>query len=354
MLHELLTRFRDEIMIRCERKLRARHPQRPAEEVVDTIPLFIDELIKAERREGGFAEDTPLPVHVPHAKEHGAQRYHNGFDISEIAMDFGSISDTIGEIAIEQDFYLDPRSYKLLNECIDKAIAESLEQYFALDRASHEEGVAVWIGSLGHELRNALGSALMAYNVLKAGTVGTASRTARVLERSLQRLHVLITETLATVQLRGGKQLFRQKLYLHELLDDIIQAIPNDRRVSIHNLVEQALYIEADATLLESALSNLILNAVKFTRPGGHVDVRAVAMQGATLLEIEDECGGLGTGNPDELFTPFFQTNPGRGGVGLGLAITREAVAAHGGDITVRDLAPKGCVFVVRLPQPSP
>ena len=351
MLHEFLTEHRDEIVSRCERKLRARHPDRPADEAVDSIPQFIDELIKAERREGGIDEPSELPTNAPYAKEHGAQRFPKGFDITDIAMDYGVISDTIGDLAMEHHAMLDPRSYKLLNECIDMGIAKSIEEYFALDRAAREEDITQWVGSLSHELRNALGSAMMAFNVLKTGRVGTESRTARVLERSLHRLEELLKETITATQIRVRKQLSRQRVYLRELVEEIIGGLPKDGRVSAHNLVEHALYLEVDPNPFESALSNVILNAVKYTRDGGHVEVRAMSMIDAFLIEVEDECGGLGTKHPDQMFKAFSQGQSDMGGMGLGLTIAREAIEAHGGEISVRDLAPKGCVFTIRIPR---
>lgn len=106
----------------------------------------------------------------------------------------------------------------------------------------------------------------------------------------------------------------------------------------------------ADERLLFSALSNLLQNAMKFTKSGGHVVLRALPEEGHVLIEVEDECGGLPPGKAEELFEPYVQRSEDRRGLGLGLAITREAIHLHGGELFVRNTPGKGCVFAVRLP----
>jgi signal transduction histidine kinase len=117
---------------------------------------------------------------------------------------------------------------------------------------------------------------------------------------------------------------------------------------------ENTLEINADERLLVSAVSNLLQNALKFTRPGGQVILRGRTEEGTVVIEVEDECGGLPPGKHEELFTPYVQRHSQRRGLGLGLAITREAVEAHGGEVSVRNLPGKGCVFAVKLRNPVP
>jgi signal transduction histidine kinase len=351
VLHDFLTEHREELLSRFSEKLHARHPDRPHDVVIDTMPAFIDEVIKAERREGGLPEETPLPMDVPHAREHGGQRFQFGFKISEIALDFGLVSDTIGELAIQHGVSIDARSYRLLNACIDNAIAQSLDAYTEQSRKRDNTGTAEWIGSLGHELRNALNTAQMSFGVLRSGQVGLDSQTARVLERSLRRLDRLIAQTLAAATLQVGRAPDIMALDVRELVDDIVAGAVLERAIKIDASVDPGLTIEADPHLIESALSNLVQNAIKFTRTGGHVVVRATRTEDGTVFEVEDECGGLSK-SPEELFTPFVQGGDQNSrGVGLGLAITRQAIEAHGGRITAQNRAPKGCVFTSWLPR---
>jgi signal transduction histidine kinase len=351
MLHELLTANRDEIVLRCERKLRRRHPDREPAELLDTIPEFLDELIKAERRMAGWPEDTPLPEDSEQARLHGKQRFHRGYAISELPYDFGTISDAIGELAVEKNVQLDPQSYKLLNQCMDKAIAQSITEYFVLSRESEAHGMATWIGSLGHELRNAVSSALMAYNAVAGGQVGIHSRTARILERSLHRIESLVSRTLAAMQLKSGTPLHREPINVRELVEEIIETVVRDNEVTIVVDIDASLHVAADLRLLESAVSNLVQNAIKFTRRHGQVVVRAEPTHEGVQIDVEDECGGFSGQDTEALFDAFVQGEHRLGGVGLGLAITRQAIEAHGGRVTVTDRAPKGCRFSVWLPR---
>lgn len=351
MLHELLSDNRDEIVVRCARKLHARHPDRPIDELLDTIPQFVDEIIKAERREAGLPEDTPLPQDPVYARAHGEQRFRHGYEPAELAYDFGTISDVIGELAIENDLHVDPRSYKLLNECLDKAIAQSIHEYFALSRTTGDMEIAEWVGSLGHELRNAVATGLMAYAALRSGQVGIDSRTSRVLERSLRRAEALVAQTLAAAQLRAGVGLHESTFDLGEFMADVVASACVDRDIRIALDITPGLTTHGDPHLLESALSNLVQNAVKFTREGGTVTVRARAAHGGVCIEVLDECGGL-NGKGDELFGAFVRGKQGKG-IGLGLAITKQSIDAHGGGIHVTDRPPVGCTFTVWLPSES-
>ena len=98
-------------------------------------------------------------------------------------------------------------------------------------------------------------------------------------------------------------------------------------------------------------MTNLLNNAFKFTPAGGRVVLRARSNDEARLLiEVEDECGGI----PPTARDPFQSFGERRGGdrtgLGLGLSIARKAVRAHGGDIHIRNLPGKGCVFVIDIP----
>ncbi len=109
--------------------------------------------------------------------------------------------------------------------------------------------------------------------------------------------------------------------------------------------------VTADPQLLASAVTNLLNNAFKYTAPGGRVVLRATVNDEAHLLiDVEDECGGI----PESEGDPFQSFGKRRGrdrtGLGLGLSIARKAVRAHGGDIHIRNLPGRGCVFTIDLP----
>jgi signal transduction histidine kinase len=158
-----------------------------------------------------------------------------------------------------------------------------------------------------------------------------------------------VSQTLVAVQLKSGVEPHREALDVAELIEDIQTVSLVVRGIELHASVEPGLHVHADPRLLGSALTNLVQNAIKFTRNDGHIEIRGKHVDAGICIEVEDECGGL-TVPPEDLFVPFVQACKRRSGVGLGLTITRDAIEAHGGTLSVENLPGKGCVFRVQLP----
>jgi signal transduction histidine kinase len=112
--------------------------------------------------------------------------------------------------------------------------------------------------------------------------------------------------------------------------------------VNITLEVEAPLEMDANRRLLGSMVGNLVGNAVKVSHAGSTVRVHAPRERHDVLLQVQDECGGLPPGNLDELFEPFVQPGDNRSGFGLGLAIARQAISTHGGQVPVRNESGKG------------
>ena len=343
MLDELLRARRDELITRCAARYRERHPERPIDELLDTIPAFLDELL-------GRAGEVSVRDRAD-AREHGAQRFAHGYRIEQIAEDYGTISQVVGEIASENQQDLDPTFYLALNRSLDVAISDAIARYFELAREREQREIARSVGALGHELRNALASATMAYAALKTGQVGLESNTSRILERSLRRLDQLIEQTLASARLDGASPLTLERICVRRLVEDIAMGAVLSRDVRIELDVAESLELDADVQLLESALANLVINAVKFTHDGGAVVIGARAASGGVVFEIRDQCGGLADEDPSRLFLPFVQGQQRMGGIGLGLSIARDAIAAHGGTVDIENIPGDGCVFRAWLPR---
>jgi signal transduction histidine kinase len=122
------------------------------------------------------------------------------------------------------------------------------------------------------------------------------------------------------------------------------------KKIPIVVSVPEDQVIQADARLLHSAVSNLVLNALKFSHEGSTVTLTAARKDGRVTIAVTDGCGGLPEGKAAELFTPLVQRGENRSGFGLGLAIALQAAEAHNGTIKVRDLPGVGCTFIVDLP----
>ena len=117
--------------------------------------------------------------------------------------------------------------------------------------------------------------------------------------------------------------------------------------------VDAKLHVRGNRELLLAALTNLLQNAFKFTRPHTEVTLSVHAFGDLILIEVQDQCGGLPPGSAEKMFTPFTQRSDDKSGLGLGLSIARESIEADGGTLSVRDLPGAGCVFTISLPRHS-
>jgi signal transduction histidine kinase len=316
------------------------------------MPELFDEMVRALRRDAGLPDRSPLPGHSEVAANLGRvhQRTHDG--IGRVALSIGAISSSLGDVAGAVGRHFSAREYRVFNECLDTSTAAAIDEYAARERAQQHQESSKRLGSLVHEIRNALSSARMSYAALKEGAIGINSRTGAVLERSLDRMQDLVNEGIVATQIEAGVQPRSRRIRLAELCRDLEAAAIRERGVTLRVEAQEDLEVEADERLLISALSNLLQNGLKFTRDGGAVVLRATRDEKSgneALLEVEDQCGGLPDGQVEELTEPFVQRGQDRTGMGLGLTIAREAVESQGGRLTVEDRPGEGCVFRLHL-----
>jgi two-component system, OmpR family, sensor kinase len=114
--------------------------------------------------------------------------------------------------------------------------------------------------------------------------------------------------------------------------------------------------LDADPALLRRAIDNLLDNAAKYSGEGAPVELSARADGPSIAIEVRDHGMGIDAADLPRLFTPFFRTDRSRargtGGVGLGLALVRRIVEAHGGSVEVASVPDRGTTVSVRLPAP--
>ena len=357
MLYEFLLTHRDEILVRSRAKLSGRKAPTPTPaELVDGLPLFMDQLIsilRAAKGDRGAGHRTMAAS----AGLHGGALLRIGLTVGQVVHDYGSICQSVTELADERDVAITADEFQTLNRCLDDAIAEAVTTYEEQrDRTVGGAGVA-HLGFLAHEMRNLLSTSMLTFDALSRGSVGVHGSTGTLLGRSLRRMRVLIDRTLAEVRLEGGAQQ-RDRVSIPELIEEIevvatIDANEHDISLSV-DPGHPDVTVEADHQILASVVANLVQNAFKFTRAHGHIAVRTHTTGDRVLIDVEDECGGLPPGKAEDLFRPFEQRGADRTGLGLGLSISMKGVRANGGEIRVRNLPGKGCTFTVDLPRAAP
>jgi len=208
-------------------------------------------------------------------------------------------------------------------------------------------------GQLGHELRNLVHTALLAFQTLKQGQAAINGSTGMVLGRTLMGLRDAIDSGLSDVRLTAGiqrRELVRVSFFINEIVVVAnLHAEYREVRLQVAP-VDDALSIHADPQLLSSAVMNLLNNAFKFTRRRGRVALRAYERDQHLLIEVEDQCVGFAEARLDPFAVFVERRGQDRSGLGLGLSIARKAVWAHGGDISVRNMPDVGCVFTIDIP----
>ena len=353
MLHDFVLQYREELIERARAKITRRAaPRATNHELENGIPLFLTQLgsklkQKATQSPAGDSEIGSS------ATQHGSDLLKQGFSIAQVVYDYGDLCQAITELALELRVPIATDDFQTLNQCLDDAIASAVTEYSRQRDVSVSGAEVRRQGFFAHELRNHLHTALLAFQMVKSGKVGMTGSTMGVLDRSLRGLRDLIDRSVSEVRLTAGTY-HKERILVTEFLEEMeiaasMEATDRGLQFGVER-VDNALFLEVDRQLFASAISNLLQNAFKFTRPSGHVWLRTRPQADRVSIEIEDECGGLPPGATEALFRPFERGEADSRGLGLGLSISRQAIEAHGGTISVRDIPGKGCVFSVEMP----
>lgn len=351
MLQDFVVSRREDILARTRSKVAARLAPRPTDdELTSGVPLFLDQLVEALDLLTVAGNEAISAT----ASKHGAVRLAMGFTVAQVVHDYGDICQAVTELADELHAPITVDEFRTLNQCLDHAIAGAVTEYGRLREVSLSDGETERAGILAHEMRNRLGAAMLAFSYLKAGRVGTGGSTAAAIDRNLRGLQALINSSLAEVRIESGRQNLEPMLaseIVHEV--GIDAALAAEAQGVLFEVATQQGDVEllADRTILSVALLNLLQNAFKFSRAGGHVSLTTSATSDGVVFAVEDECGGLPAGSTDDLFRPYSQHGANRSGLGLGLSSSRQGIRAGGGDIQVRDLPGKGCIFSIAVPR---
>ncbi len=314
-------------------------------------PLFLDKLIQVLEEK---MLKSPPEAMLTEAAAHGKEFLKLGYSLSHVVHAYGALCQAVTECAIRLDTQISPENFNLLNGCLDIAVAAAVSEYQFRSNQMSEEREIQHLGFLAHELRNALSSAMIAHEMIKAGLVGTGGSTAAVLESNLVRMRHLIDRSLSEVRLRSDANLYIETFRLCDIFDQIgitARSEAKKKRQILDFTLDRTMELSGDRQFLISAISNLVQNGIKYTRLGGTVHLRAFLSEGRVRLELEDQCGGIPPGKTEELFTPYFQASSTRGGLGLGLSITRRAVELSQGTISLVNKPGHGCMFVIDIPQ---
>jgi two-component system sensor histidine kinase CpxA len=178
-------------------------------------------------------------------------------------------------------------------------------------------------------------------------------------------MNELIASLTTIARLEGGTSGIRKQ---HVELEDLVQEVARDaafeaqaRNTRVECEVLDELAVNGDPALLRSAIENVVRNATRYTKEGTAVKIHAERVHTGNydeaVIRVSD-CGpGVPAGELDKIFQPFYRIDDARGrstgGVGLGLAITDQALRLHGGSVRASNLSEGGLLVEIRIPLQS-
>ncbi|HEV8333357.1 MAG TPA: PAS domain-containing sensor histidine kinase [Steroidobacteraceae bacterium] len=219
-----------------------------------------------------------------------------------------------------------------------------------------------FLATLAHELRNPQAVLANSAGVLRrhAASAGQLQTVADMIDRQVHHTQRLIEDLSDLARsARGSIQLRLERLDLRDVARMAEEAVQSAMAERQHALTFAAsdlpVPVDADADRLQQVIINLLLNAARYTPPGGHISFTVAAEGAEGVTRIQDTGAGIPPDRLADIFELFTQVHPdnveSRAGMGIGLALARELVTLHGGTIQARSEGPgKGSEFIVRLP----
>ncbi|MFF4804980.1 ATP-binding protein [Streptomyces sp. NPDC001351] len=331
----------------------------------DTMALQRYDILAGE--EGGFTERYWSPVNTPVLGDDGQVRYiiHRVEDVTEFVrlrrvgreQQRAVAEAEMRAEGMEIDLFVRAREIREVNEQLSRANHE----LDAAGRRLREEQQAKdrFIATLSHELRNPLAAATAATELL-ALDMPEGHPALSVLERQLSTLARMSNDLLdGTRAVTGRLELVCDPVDLrsvvHGACADIRGLFGHEGRTLALVLPAEPVMVDGDRLRLAQVLTNLLSNALKYTRPGGRTEVGLTSADGQARLTVRDDGIGFSPAQAEELFGVFMRAAPAGPdtpeGLGLGLAVARTVVELHGGRISAHSDGPgKGAMFTVLLP----
>jgi PAS domain S-box-containing protein len=247
---------------------------------------------------------------------------------------------------------------------LEELYSEEKSQRLELEEESKARGMFVDI--LAHELRTpltpVLASISMLEDLLKAGPPDIQQKLVSNALNGAETLRLRLEELLDLAKCsRGTFSLNRQPANVNLLLETIVDhyqpAIDRLQQVLTLDIQPAMPIINLDSFRLEQVITNLLSNACKFNRPQGTIRLTAAIVNQTLLVEVKDEGIGIPLSSQSRLFQPYHRVEQDRQnipGIGLGLAICKQIVEAHGGKIWLTSQAGQGSTFSFTIPALPP
>lgn len=225
------------------------------------------------------------------------------------------------------------------------------------ERTAGEDARRTLLSNIGHDLRSPLAALQAAIEALVDGVAPDPQRYLRSMQHDVEALGSLIDDLYLLSRLDAGQlDLERVPIDLVELADDAVESLaPTAAAAGVRVVLEadDAVHVLASPVSLARVIRNLVDNGIRHAPAGSTVRVTVTAERGA-VVRVTDDGPGFPDDFRDHAFERFTRSDPSRtrqsGGGGLGLAIARGLVEAHGGEIWIEDSANASVAFRVPIP----
>jgi signal transduction histidine kinase len=302
--------------------------------------------------DGGFTRSA--------AEIHAALRLSDGFNIDQMVSEYRALRASVVKQWTTANPALsmtDLEDMTRFNEAVDQAMAESVAEYTKMINHSRD----MFLGVLGHDLRNPIGAVLMAARrMTKHGAAAsTQNKMAEQIEKTMERATSILDDLLELTRSAFGSEipLRRTEMDLSVLGGQIVEemrSLSDVKQIEVTTLGETRG--EWDQARLGQVFSNLIGNALQYSAPRSMIAVRIVGEAQQVLVSVHNDGEPI---PPDEQRSIFKALKRGADGgastrsanLGLGLFITHKIVTAHGGTISVHSALNAGTTFTVALPK---
>ncbi len=288
----------------------------------------------------GIASGEPYEIEYRLRRHSGDYRWH----ICRVVPIRGAAGELEGWIGTATDIHDVKEAERVLREA---------------DRRKDE-----FLATLAHELRNPLAPIRNAVQILRMQgeeANGDALFARDIIDRQVQQLARLVDDLLDVSRItRGTIELRKERADVAAIVEQALETSRPLLDAASHNLSvalpSEPLWVMADVTRLAQVLANLLNNAAKYTRPGGHIHLAVECDGDDAVIRVHDDGIGIPPQMLSRIFEMFAQVDTSleraQGGLGLGLTIAQRLVDMHGGTITAASDGPgTGSELIVRLPR---
>ncbi|RCL44103.1 MAG: hypothetical protein DBW93_00460 [SAR86 cluster bacterium] len=217
-----------------------------------------------------------------------------------------------------------------------------------------------FVTDVSHEIKTPISVIRAGSETLYSGAINDEKVSNKFLKSILdnsERLSEMVDDLMELEKIEfGGLVLNKEKFNVNneiQLIFDAQQALLVDKKLSFNNYIGKDIFLNTDKESFRTVFSNLINNSIKYSKPGGFINLMAVNNSEELTIKIEDNGHGIEKQHLDKIFNRFYRTSKARAhtkGTGLGLSLVKQLISRINGEVRVESKISKGTSFFVSIP----